>query len=131
MERLVLRKIEKWMSRKGYILEPNNESYVDLHTHTVCINTQTAFRIRNIEALHECGHIILANKSDYSKRFASSNRTDSRSTEYKIYELQEEFEAWDEAWKLKNKMGVKSISWAEFNKVKVSCLKSYVDGMHR
>lgn len=107
-----LNKIEKWLLEKGYSLKWSNTDQVDYESQTVEICSKLSAKNKLYSLLHECGHIILSNKRTYNKVFKAVNKANfdgrvMKSDIYKYQQLREEMEAWENGYKLANKLKIR------------------------
>lgn len=108
-------KIKKWIKNQGYTLKWGKNDFVDYQTKELTLyggkNRSDIHQIYT--ALHECGHIVIANKKTYERDYKSlviADDIDSRhmrSNVYKYKKLREEMMAWEEGYKLATKLGIK------------------------
>ena len=80
--------------------------------------------------LHECGHLLIDDKSETTElRFKNGYYVNDERVKkkfiYRCTVLEEEFEAWHRGRKLATKLGVK-INDETFNTLKAKFLKSYM-----
>lgn len=96
----------------------------------VTINSHQSDKRKFFSALHECGHIIVSNKRNYSRDFKVLNDADidnrkMRSDLYKYKQLREEIEAWEYGFKLANKLSIK-VDKSDYDAYAAKCFKTYV-----
>jgi len=80
--------------------------------------------------LHECGHHLIGMEEHherFGKGYPRGDVMNSTSNfEHKLACLEEEMEAWHRGWKLAKRLGL-GADREEFDKIRVDCLRSYVD----
>jgi len=97
---------------------------------TIYVNSTQAAEKQLFILLHECGHLLIDNKSETTEiRFRHGYPTEDPNVKRKFIHrctvLEEEFEAWHRGRKLATKLGI-NIDDARFSDVKASMLKSYI-----
>ena len=125
-----LKKIKKWIENSGYLFKLGNVDQVCYDKLEVTISSRQKDKNKIFSSLHECGHIILANKRTYNKDFKVINlaNTDGRVMRgdvYKYKQLREEIEAWELGYKLANTLDIK-IDKDEYDKYAAKCFKTYI-----
>ena len=125
---------KKWLKKKGFelIFKAKADDRVDFTARRVFINSLRKWKNRLPILMHECGHIIVHQKRNVTKRRHYGSRSRdwiSRrgrpSIEFKILTFFDELGAWEEGQNLAKKMGIKFCS-TEYNRIKAKCLKSYM-----
>ena len=123
-------KIKKWIESEGYTLKVSNTDEVDYDKNqvTLCNSKNKTNMIYSL--LHECGHIVTANKKSYGKKYRILNKAniDNRHTKGKLYvykQLQEEVEAWERGYKLSKKLGI-LIDKDSYDKYAAKCFNTYI-----
>lgn len=125
-----LRKLENWITEKGYSLKWAKFDQVDYEMKEVKICSVQSKENQIYSFLHECGHIILSNKSNYNKDFKVINDADvdarkMRSDLYKYKQLREEIEAWECGYELANQLKIR-INKDKYDAYAAKCFKTYV-----
>lgn len=122
------KKIRKWIYKKGYTLRFGINDYVDYEKGEVSLRRNQSNII--FAALHECGHIVVSNKSNYDRNYKSIIKADNvdcrhyRSNLYRYKKIKEEIEAWEEGFKLSKKLGIK-VDKDEYDKYASKYLITY------
>lgn len=125
-----LQKIKSWLESFDYRLEMGKSDFVVYDLGLVILNPRQSKKHLVYSALHECGHIILANQKSYNKDFKVLNKAhiDGRvmkSDVYKYKQLREEIEAWEFGYKLAQSLGIK-INKDDYDKYAAKCFKTYI-----
>ena len=124
-------KIKNWVEKKGYTLKFGKADYVDYSTKEVVVfQNQYNLKHQIYSALHECGHVIIGNSSNYYRDFKSIVKADTidgrhyRSNLYKYKKLKEEIDAWEKGYKLAKKLGI-SINKDDYDKYAAKYFVTY------
>jgi len=142
-----LQLITEWAKKEGYSevnLNYNDVSYInwDLNVSLnkpkiIEIEGKYPTEIQVYLLLHELGHHQL--RKDWSKyektlpivakaeheKYYNNELKYKRRIGYSVESLEEEFKAWDEGYKLANKLGIK-INLKKWNLIKVKCMLLYI-----
>jgi len=96
----------------------------------ICINKTEPLTDQLYTLLHECGHVLISDKSKTTEfRFRHGYGVTSRVIKKRFIHqcdiIEEEFEAWHRGRKLATKLGIK-INDVAFSNFKASCLQTYI-----
>lgn len=141
-----LNTVTEWAIKEGYediSFDHNDISYIDIPYIDWGVDVSTTPKIIKIQGshpieiklyllLHELGHHQLRKNWDRFKKilpiiaYAEENRGKyKRRVTYAVSCMEEEFKAWEEGYKLGEKLGVK-INLQKWNAYKSKCLISYM-----
>jgi len=104
-----INKINKWVTKKGFVIYWGNEDIVIPIIGEIHIKSG---KYELYSLLHECGHIKTFNQKNYYKKYrilekAESNGNLKKTNIYKYQKMMEEIQAWENGYKLAKKLGVK------------------------
>lgn len=127
----MFKRINRWVDDKGYTIRFGTSDYVDYDQKEVVLykNKNSAKSIV-YTSLHECGHIVIGHRKSYFKDYKAIVRADSvdgrhyRSNLYKYKKIKEEISAWEEGYRLANKLGIK-IDKDDYDKFAAKNLVTY------
>jgi len=126
-----IQKIEGWLIKQGYTLHFGRTDQVNRDPNVVTITSTLSRKPKIYSLLHECGHVILYNSSDYLKKYKSVDIGDNqdqrhaKSLIFRYKKLAEEMEAWNEGYKLAQKLGIK-ISKVAYDTYAAPWIHSYI-----
>ena len=133
-EPVAVRKIQQWLSKRGYRLKLAKKRNDVCFTEKV-VNVQQSLGVQSKTAtlLHECGHILvhLCRKKSKDTRVAGASWKEwrrlwsSRSKHSELLNLQEEMVAWDRGFKLASRLGIRLPAATKRN-VRTRSLMTYV-----
>jgi Zn-dependent peptidase ImmA (M78 family) len=112
-----IKKLEKWLNKKGYTLEKGKSDSIIFDDKIVKINFNKNVEHILFSLLHECGHLVLFKDREYHEEFFKLN-TDKKKTNQYFYELlKEELYAWEKGIKLAKKLNIKidKISYKKYS----------------
>ena len=129
--------LEIWLLDKGFCLEVANDvvDCVYLKEKIVCIQARNRPESRYYSLLHECGHILVAQRAaqwmkdvpmyaqDPQVQYDARRRRGKR---YKVSLVAEELEAWKRGRRLSNKMK-HYIDKDKYDKLMSECVYSYIE----
>lgn len=125
-----LKKISDWLSKNGYRLIQSNLDFVDYTNKEVHFCSRLSDKNKIFSILHECGHIVVSKKRNYSKMYKAVEKSyfDSRikrSDLFKYQHIKEEIDAWQRGLKLAKSLNIK-IDKDEYEKYAAKCVKTYI-----
>lgn len=128
-----LRKMEEWLTERRWKLEWSRkwDDHVNFTAQEIVVNSNRTPQSQVFGILHEMGHIILSESSDYHIRFPNSEafkyrQERSRETlKVRTEVLGEEWEAWCLGESLARKLGLE-IDYEAYHTTRNRDLKSYV-----
>lgn len=125
-----LNKIIDWLTKLGFEFKISNTDFVNYTDKIVCINGVQSNKNKVFSLLHECGHILLFNKSSYNEDYKVlyKSRFDgrvSKSNLFRYKKLREEIEAWENGYLLAKKLDIK-INKDEYDVYASKCFKTYI-----
>lgn len=104
-----LNKLNKWSLRQGFTIYWGEEDAV--------LGQENQIHIKRgkkelYALLHECGHVIAFNKSNYSQKYqmilkSEENGNLRKTNRYKYEKMMEEILAWENGYKLAKKLKIK------------------------
>lgn len=109
LKRKKLKKISKWLENYNYSIYWGDEDCVLPSLSKIYI---TPGKYELYSLLHECGHVKIFSKQNYTKRFgviekAEDNGNLKKTNIYKYQKMMEEIEAWEKGWRISKKLGIK------------------------
>ena len=108
-------KIESWLAKKGFALLksklPTIQDEVDFERKVVFLSLRSKPECQLYSLLHECGHVVIRTRKDYSIRFAASvereeNPSKNETNRSIVEQIEEEILAWREGQALANKLDI-------------------------
>lgn len=125
-------RLEAWLVERRWNLEwsRKEDDHVDFTLRKIVVNSKRTPQSQVFGILHEIGHILLSETSDYELRFSSSDsykRRKERRQEtlsVKAEVLGEEWEAWNQGEQFARKMNL-NIDYAALRATRNRDLKSY------
>ncbi len=104
----------------------------DFTSRNIYVSSRLGIEKRLYVLMHEVGHVLIRwNWDKFEKEFSSHaghymDGRRSRSRDFKVSTLEEEFEAWKRGKRVAKRLGV-VIDDEKFSKFKSSCLMSYIN----
>lgn len=100
----------------------------------IVLSAHAPARKQLVYLLHECGHHLVSSSGGEDDRFKMGYSAPSPDVEHtfvhKLAVLEEEIEAWQRGWRLARRLAL-SLTRAEFDSIRLECLKSYVQWTNR
>ena len=128
-----INKVVRWVSNQGWnvIFEKKGDTGVVPALRNVVIDSSVSRDNQLYSILHEAGHIMTFNRSDYTEKFPNgyiryAGKTNKRSDLHKFDVLIEEVTAWQEAERIAEHLGI-SLNKKNFHIERNKSLKTYTD----
>jgi len=131
-----LKKIEGWLVERRWCIKWSRgwDDHVNFTTQEIIVNSNRTPQSQVFGILHEAGHIILSESSDYHFRFPNADEYKHRperrheSLRVRAETLGEEWEAWCVGEDLARKLGLE-IDYESYHAARNRDLKSYARWM--
>lgn len=132
-----LESVVEWCRGRGVevVFGKRAAGVYDEATRRVTISAHAPARKQLVYLLHECGHHLVSSSNGDDDRFkmgysAAMAEGVERTFVHKLAVLEEEFEAWHRGWRLARRLEL-SLGREDFDRVRLECLKSYVQWSNR